>query len=165
MNTEQIGEWLPAFRNHTARLAGEQPLTMSKHSNTSKQASKRHVVILLLKIFFFLRAESQWAILEFDCNNVVFMFLSDALMEREVWRSCKASVRVHHHQCTACVTALFFLSEALAGWGLFTANHTCRNLTLNAADSVYKMFPFFLGSNCSPLIPTSSFPNYAHSRC
>lgn len=132
--------WMTScFWNHTTRLAGEQLLTMSKHSNTSEQGN---VVILMLR--FLLREESQWTILEFDCNNVVFIVLSDALMENEVWRSCQASVRVHHHQCVHWMCQCsFFLSEALAGLGLFTANHTCRNLTLNAADSVYRMFPFF----------------------
>lgn len=131
--------WMTScFWNHTTRLAGEQLLTLSKHSNTSEQAN---VVILMLK--FFLREESQWTILEFDCNHV-FIVLSDALMENEVWRSCQASVRVHHHQCVHWMCQCsFLLSEALAGLGLFTANHTCRNLTLNAADSVYRMFPFF----------------------
>lgn len=43
---------------------------------------------------------------------------------------------------TVILSLFFFLSVDLAGLGLFTANHTSSNLTLNDADSVYVSFFF-----------------------
>lgn len=54
-----------------------------------------------------------------------------------------ASVRAHYYKYRGCVSVFF---SALAGLGLFTANHTCSNLMLKSADSVYKSFPFLMAA-------------------